>query len=75
MGKVEQALADILVDSVPDRNANRIRVYRKAGGDLVIHFRNFKWMLIGEEEQREWVEGFTKALAELRRLDILKNDI
>lgn len=74
MGKVLKTIADELISPAPDRNANRVRVYQKDNGEVVVHFRNFKLMLFSHEVQ-EWKEGFTKALAELRAKDYLKNDL
>lgn len=75
MGKVETTIADVLISEVPDRNANRIRIYRMENGEVIIHFRNFKIMLLTPQEITEWRNGFAFALEELRMNDYLKNDI
>lgn len=74
MGKVMRRVADKLIDPHPDRNANRLRVYEKDNGEVIIHFRNFKIMLFAHEVP-EWREGFKKALAELHARGYLKNDL
>lgn len=75
MGKVDHKVADLLIDPHPDRNANRIRIYRMENGEVTIHFRNFKIQLLSPQEIAEWREGFTQALRTLREKDILKNDL
>lgn len=75
MGKIMRIIDDRLVSPVPDRNANRVRVYEMEDGVVVIHFRNFKIQLLTPQERAEWREGFGQALLELRRKDYFKNDI
>ncbi len=75
MGKVEKKIYDKLISEIPDRNANRVRVYRKDNGEVVIHFRNLKITLFTEPEIQEWKEGFTQALETLREKDYFKNDL
>lgn len=74
MGKVAAKVAEKLIDPIPDRNANIIRVYRKDNGEAVIHFRNFKLTLL-EHEVAEWRAGFRDALAAFRAGGYLKNDL
>ena len=75
MGKVAQTYYDKLISEIPDRNSNRVRVYRKDNDEVVIHFRNLKITLFTEPEIQEWKEGFKQALEELRAKDYFKNDI
>jgi hypothetical protein len=75
MGKVQKTYYDKLISEIPDRNANRVRVYRKDNGEVVIHFRNLKITLFTEMEIQEWKDGFTQALEELRAKDYFKNDL
>lgn len=75
MGKVKHTYEDKLIAEVPDRNANRIRVYEMENGEVVIHFRNFKINLLTKQEQEEWKKGFTEALKKLREGDYFANDI
>lgn len=75
MGKVKNTVADVLVDPVPDRNANRVRVYEMDDGVVVIHFRNFKIQLLTPMEREEWRTGFAIALEKLREEDYFKNDL
>ncbi len=76
MGKIGKSYYDKLISEIPDRNANRVRVYKKAENDeVVIHFRNLKITLFTKEEIREWKEGFAQALKTLQEKDYFKNDI
>lgn len=75
MGKVDQQIADVLISPTPDRNSNRIRVYRKDNGEVVIHFRNIKITLLTPVERQQWKEGFEKALSELRQHNYFPNDL
>lgn len=75
MGKVIRPIADKIVSPAPDRNANRIRIYEKDNGEMVIHFRNFKIMLLTTTEIVEWTEGFRVALEELRKHNYMQNDL
>jgi len=62
MGAIKKTFYERLINEVPDRNANLVRVYEKDNGEVVIHFRNLKINLLTQEEIREWKEGFTEAL-------------
>lgn len=75
MGKVEKAFYDKLISEIPDRNANRVRVYEKDNGEVVIHFRNLKITLFTKDEIREWQQGFEQALNELQNKNYFENDI
>lgn len=75
MGKVIRPVADKIVAPIPDRNANRIRIYEKENGEMVIHFRNFKIMLLSTTEIAEWATGFRQALEELRKHNYMQNDL
>lgn len=75
MGKVSKYYYDRLIDPIPDRNGNRVRVYEMDNGEVVIHFRNLKINLLTEEERREWKEGFTEALKNLREGNYFENDL
>lgn len=74
MGKIDKKIADVLIDPSPDRNANRVRAYKKDNGEVVVHFRNFKIMLTPHEAE-EWRAGFRQALRELKDKNYLKNDL
>jgi hypothetical protein len=75
MGKVFEPIADALISPSPDRNANRIRIYRMENGEVVIHFRDLKIQLLTPQERVEWREGFARALEEVKLHDYLKNDL
>lgn len=75
MGKVKTTFYDKLIPETPDRNPNRVRVYEKENGEVVIHFRNLKITLFTEMEIKEWKEGFKEALELVRQHDYLKNDL
>ncbi len=75
MGKVKDKIYDKLISEIPDRNSNRVRVYRKDNDEVVIHFRNLKITLFTEPEIQEWKEGFKQALDILKEKDYFKNDI
>lgn len=75
MGKILKTVADVLIAPTPDRNANRVRVYRKENGEAVIHFRNLKVTLLTPEDILEWKAGFLAALTEVKAKDYLKNDL
>lgn len=75
MGKVEKKIYDKLIPEIPDRNSNRVRVYKKDNGEVVIHFRNLKITLFTDEEISEWKDGFKEALETLREKDYFKNDL
>jgi len=75
MGKVATIIEDRLVSPSPDRNANRIYVYRKLDGpEVSIHFRNLK-ITLTENEIQKWKEGFRQALEIFKKENYLKNDI
>ena len=73
MGKIDKTYADELIPETSDRNSNRLRVYRAPNGEVTIHFRNMKIVLLSPEEIKEWKEGFQTALDNLG--EELKNDI
>lgn len=75
MGKVQRAIADVLIPEIGDRDGNRIRIYQKDNGEVVIHFRQMKITLMNMTEILEWSEGFKKAREELDRLGVMKNDL
>lgn len=75
MGKVKTVIEDRLIPSEPDRNSNRIYIYRKPNDEVSIHFRNIKITLITPEEIKEWREGFKIALEEFKKGNYLENDI
>lgn len=75
MGKATTIIEDRLIPPTPDRNANRIYVYRKPNNEVSVHFRNLKITLCIEEDIREWKEGFRIALEEFKKGNYLKNDI
>ena len=65
MGKIQAIIHDELIDSVADRNANILRIYRAPNDEVTIHFRNLKIVLHKREEQEEWSQGFKQALKKL----------
>ena len=65
MGKIQTIIHDELIDSVADRNANILRIYRAPNDEVTIHFRNLKIVLHTREEQEEWSRGFKQALEKL----------
>jgi len=73
MGKVSETYHDTLISDSPDRNANRVRVYRSPNDEVTIHFRNLKIVLHDIHEIDEWRDGFNQALNNLG--DWFKNDI
>ena len=75
MGKVQKTYYDKLISEVPDRNSNRVRVYRKENGEVVIHFRNFKLTLLTDEEITEWRDGMREALRAFEEGNYFPNDL
>lgn len=76
MGKVDTIIEDKLISLIPDRNANRIYIYRKMNlREVTIHFRHLKITLLAEDEIREWKEGFKIALEKFKSGNYFKNDI
>lgn len=75
MGKILTTIEDKLILPVPDRNPNRIHIYKNHLGEVTIHFRNFKIVLLTPEEIREWSQGFGVALDNFKRSNYFKNDI
>ena len=75
MGQVSKIIEDKLISSTPDRNANRIYIYRKPNGEISIWFRNLKITLLTEEEIQEWKNGFKIALENFKKGNYLNNDI
>ena len=73
MGKVDKVYYEKLIDPVPDRYANRVKVQRASNGEVTIHFRNLKIVLHNDMEITEWRDGFREALSNLG--DNLKDDI
>ena len=73
MGKIKQVYAEKLISEIPDRHANRVKVQEAPNGEVTIHFRNLKIVLLTKEEIQEWKQGFNQALYNLG--DNLKNDI
>lgn len=73
MGKVLTTLYDELIDPIPDRNANRVRLYKAPNEEVTLHFRNLKIVLHTPEEINEWKHGFQTALQNLG--EHFKNDI
>lgn len=64
MGIIKKTYYERIIDEVADRNANLVKVYEKDNGEVVIHFRNLKIVLLTNEEIKEWKTGFTQALKE-----------
>ena len=62
MGKMAKIYDERTVSSVPDINANIIRVYKAPNNEVTIHFRNMKIVLHTPEEIAEWRDGFREAL-------------
>lgn len=75
MGIIKDIIEDRLIESEPDRNPNRIYIYRKPNDEVSIHFRNIKITLITPEEIKEWRDGFKIALEEFKKGNYLSNDI
>ena len=75
MGIFKNIIEDRLISPTPDRNSNRIYIYRKPNGEVSIWFRNLKITLLSEEEIQEWKEGFKIALENFKKGDYFKNDI
>jgi len=75
MGEIKNIIDGKLISSDPDRNANRIYIYRKPNNEVSIHFRNLKITLLNESEIQEWKEGFKTALEKFRKNNYFKNDI
>lgn len=75
MGKVATIIVDKVISLNPDRNANRIYIYRKPNNEVSIHFRNLKMTLLKEEEVEEFKIGFKEALKEFKKGNYLKNDV
>ena len=75
MGKVKNIIEDRLIPSEPDRNPNRIYIYRKPNDEISIHFRNIKITLLNQGEIEEWREGFRIALEKFKKGNYLNNDI
>lgn len=73
MGKVEKLIYEKIIDPIPDRNSNRIRIHRAPNDEITIHFRNLKIVLHTREEQEEWSRGFKEAVSKLE--DKLQDDI
>lgn len=74
MGVIKTILYEKLIDPIPDRNCNRIRVHKAPNGEITIHFRNLKIVLHDDMEIVEWKEGFKTAMENLDD-DYLRNDI
>lgn len=65
MGKVLRTIYDELIPEIPDRNANRVRLYEAPNGEVTLHFRNLKIVLHTPEEINEWKHGMQTALQNL----------
>ena len=74
MGKPIKIYEDKILPDIADRAHNRIKVYEKDNGEVVINYRNFKIMLF-KEEIPEWRDGFREALKNLEEGGYFKNDI
>jgi len=74
MGQIKNIIYEKLIDPIPDRHCNRVKVYRAPNNEVTIHFRNLKIVLHNDEEINEWREGFKTALGNLDD-DFLRNDI
>ena len=75
MGVFKEIIEDRLIPSMPDRNSNRIYIYRKPNNEVSIWFRNLKITLLTEEERKEWREGFKIALGNFEKGNYFPNDI
>ena len=75
MGEIAQTIEDKLISFTPDRNGNRILIYKTPTGEVAIHHRNLKIHLISPKEISEWREGFKIALDNFKKGDYFKNDI
>jgi hypothetical protein len=73
MGKVDHIVKERLLKDHADRSPNLLRVYKSPNGEVVIHYRNLKIVLLTPEEQIEWVMGFKTALDNLG--DHFKEDL
>ncbi|QGH73334.1 MAG: hypothetical protein [Siphoviridae sp. cttb18] len=68
MGKIEKILTEQLINSVPERNGNLLRIYRAPNQEVTIHYRNLKIVLHTQEEIQEWKDGFAQALKKLNEI-------
>jgi hypothetical protein len=75
MGIFKKIIEDRLISPIPDRNSNRIYIYRKPNNEVSIWFRNLKITLLSEEEIQEWKEGFKIALENFKKGNYFQNDI
>lgn len=75
MGKVKDIIEDQLISPEPDRNANRIYIYRKPNDEYSVHFRNIKVTLVTTQDIQEWREGFRIALENFKKGNYLNNDV
>ncbi len=75
MGKATTIIVDELIPLYPDRNANRIYIYRKKNKEVSIHFRNLKMTLLKDSEIQECKKGFKEALENFKKGNYLKNDV
>lgn len=64
MGKVTRVFYEKLIEPIPDRYANRVKVQEGHNGEVTIHFRNQKIVLHKHnyDEVEEWINGFRIAL-------------
>lgn len=75
MGKPEKVFYDKTLPELADRCQNRIRVYQKDNGEVVINYRNVKITLFTPDEIREWKDGMAEALEKLRKENYFPNDL
>ena len=75
MGKISKVHYEKLIDPIPDRFSNRVKVQEAPNGEITIHFRNLKIVLHSPQEIAEWREGFGIALENFKGNDYLRNDI
>lgn len=73
MGKIKQVYMDKLIEPVPDRNPNRIFIYRRGEDDCIgIHFRNVSFKLT-EDEFKEWQHEFGIAKQIVEQRDVFED--
>ncbi len=74
MGEVKHKLYEELIPAIPDRNPNRILIFKDGYGMISVNFRNLKWHLKPEEFE-EWAKVFEAALEKFEKQDKLKYNI
>lgn len=75
MGKIDEIAYEALIEEQPDRFANFVRVYRSPNGEVTIHFRNIKIVLLTDEDIREWRDGMRAAQTKFLEGDYFKQDV